>query len=215
MVNIEKMIFDLDGTLIDSKEVIINAVNHALPKIGLKKRSGEEILNFVGTGTRELIANISGLQQEEKIDKGTKLFKDYWTENFSRESTLFPHVIDVLEHYSGKEKLILSNGNLEIIRKILDSFGIRKFFVQLISGDDEDCLKPSTCPVEKAIDIKDGGQRDKTLLVGDMDVDIKAGRSAGIKTCAVTYGMGTIEKIKKADPDFIIDDISEMMDIFE
>ncbi|MGM0366297.1 MAG: HAD family hydrolase [Actinomycetota bacterium] len=215
MIGIDIIIFDMDGTLIDSRKVIVNAANYTLSRLGLEKKPDKDILKYVGSGIRDLIVDISDLKQDSLIEKGVELFKYYWSTNLSRESELFPNVEKVLKHFSNKHKLILSNGNMAVIEKALKSFRINNYFENLISGDDEDCLKPSTCPIGKAINITDKIKRKRTLMVGDMAVDIESGKSAGTKTCAVSYGMGTIEEIKEAKPDFIIDDISQLMDIFK
>ncbi|MCD5383486.1 HAD-IA family hydrolase [candidate division WOR-3 bacterium] len=87
-----------------------------------------------------------------------------------------------------------------------------KYFEDIVGGDDIGCAKPSPCPLDKIIhslNINKG----EAIIVGDMDIDILAGRKADIITCAVTYGIGKKEDIIKANPDFIIDDIMKLKDI--
>jgi len=215
MIEIDLIIFDLDGTLLDSKKVIVNAVNYTLYELGLKKKSGSQIIRQVGTGTSELIKKISGLKDMAGVEKGVKLFTQYWNNKLVGESRLFPNVKRVLEHFSDKRQFIVSNGSMMIIEKALENFKIKKYFQKIISGDDEDCLKPSTCPIDKAINIRDIEQKERTIMVGDMEVDIKTGKKAGIKTCGVTYGLGKTEDIKASKPDFLINDILQLMGIIK
>jgi phosphoglycolate phosphatase len=94
----------------------------------------------------------------------------------------------------------------------LKEFDILKYFKDVIGGDSDDCLKPSPCPLNKALEyFKE--KRDKSLIVGDMPVDIKTGKNAGIITCAVTYGVGEKEDIIKSKPDYIINDLIELKEI--
>jgi len=214
VLEIKIIIFDFDGTLFDSKKVIVNAVSHALSKLGMEKKSDKEIIKYIGKGTGYLIENVSGLKDKSLIDKGVKYFDRYWNSNLTKESGLFPGVKRVLEHFKAKTMLVISNGSKKSIKKVLENFGIEKYFKDIIPGD-EDCMKPSSCPIEKVINIEDRNQRTGTIIVGDMDIDIKSGKEAGIRTCGVTYGIGKIEQIKLLKPDFIIDKITDLIKILK
>lgn len=87
-----------------------------------------------------------------------------------------------------------------------------QFIDDLVGGDDTGCLKPMACPLDKGLDRLHDGARD-ALMVGDMMVDVEAGRTAGVHTCAVAYGIGILEDLKAVGPDFIIGDIREFKDI--
>lgn len=213
MINISLLIFDLDGTLVDSKKVIINSVNFALKKLNLKLKTYSEIEPHLGIGVDYLIKKVTESENTIIINKGTKYFKDYWTNHLGEESRLFPGVIDTLEYFKTKNMLILSNGTIEVVRKILEEFKLDKYFDDIITGDEEDCIKPTACPVDKALNIHNIKNKEETLITGDMDIDIKAGKEAGILTCGVTYGMGKRKDLIKSNPDFLIDKISELKSI--
>ena len=84
------------------------------------------------------------------------------------------------------------------------------YFEDIIGGDDAGCMKPSACPLDRVIRGFDIRDKEKVMMVGDMDIDVLAGKNAGVKTCAVTYGIGKREDIVKAAPDYIIDDFIEL-----
>ncbi len=155
----------------------------------------------------------------KRIMRGSSIFKDYWFKHITTDSRLYVDVVETLEYLKEKDLIITSNGVKEIIEKLLDNFKIKKYFKEIISGDEPDCIKPTACPLNMVFDIfaikKRNIGKEKIMIIGDMDIDIKAGKMAGIKTCAVTYGFGNREKIKKADPDFIIDNFSELRKIIE
>jgi len=93
--------------------------------------------------------------------------------------------------------------------------GIAAYFKNVIGDDNTSCLKPSRCQFDRLFEkttVKDKG---KVLMVGDMDIDVLAGRASGIVTCAVTYGIGKRQDIERAMPDYIIDDISQLKKIIE
>jgi phosphoglycolate phosphatase len=212
VTGIEIMIFDLDGTLIDSRKAIIDSVNHALRQLGLEEKSDENIIKYVGAGTHDLLKNISGLEEEDRIREAVNIFQEQWETNMLVDSRLFPNVKEVLKHFRYKDMAISSNGGKEIISKTLKHFGLRKYFSRVISGDG-DCLKPLACPLEKIIQLDT--MRPHSIMIGDMLVDIKAGKNAGMKTCAVTYGMGDTQKLRQEDPDIMIDDLNELIEVIE
>ncbi len=215
MVEIDLIIFNFDGTLLDSKRVIVNAANYTLNELGLKSKSSDWIIGHVGTSIRGFLKKIPGLEDISMIEKGVELFTRYWNNNLVKESRLFPNVKEVLEHFKDKSMFIISNGSMSVIEEALKKFKIKKYFQKVISGDDEDCLKPSTCPIDKAVNIKDIRHRERTIIVGDMEVDIKTGKEAGIKTCGVTYGFRKAEEIKASKPDFLINDILGLMEVIK
>ena len=219
MVDIKIILFDVDGTLVDSKKVIIDAANYTLLNLGFKQKKEEEILDYLGVEVSYLISRLTGSYDPALIIKGVKLFKGYWSEHITADSMLFKGVIETLDYLKSKEMIITSNGIKKVIERMLNNFKIRKFFKEIISGDEPDCIKPTACPINMVFDRFKLENRtvgkDRIMIVGDMDIDIKAGKNAGIKTCAVTYGIGKKKDIITAKPDFLIDDISELKNIIK
>ena len=211
MVDLKVICFDVDGTLVDSKNIIINSANHTLKNLGFNQKKEEEILGHLGFEISYLVSKLIDSDDSDLIIRGVDLFKDYWREHIITDSRLFDGVIETLDYLKNKDLIITSNGIGEVINKILDSFRIKKYFSEIISGDEPDCIKPTACPINMVFDqfkLKNRTiDRDRIMIVGDMDIDIKAGKLAGIKTCAVTYGMGKKEDSIEAGPDFIISSI--------
>jgi phosphoglycolate phosphatase len=207
MMDIDVLIFDLDGTLVDSKDVILQGINYALQRSSREPKTFAQILPHLGVNSPYLMAKIFETDDEALIRKSLDDFKYYWDTNLTKESKLFDGVIDTLEHFKGKKMLVLSNGVARVINTMLDSFGLRKYFSGIFTGDEQDCVKPSACPIEEA--FKEGffADRSKAMMVGDMVIDVSAGKEAGIKTCAVTYGMGQLPDLKKSAPDLLISEI--------
>jgi len=201
--------FDLDGTLVDSRRDIVISVNHTLKTLGLQEKVYDTVLSYVGTGLRNLIKESLGKENEKYLKHAMKTFQNYYGENVPIKATLYKNVKETLEHFKDKEKIIITNGSGEVAWHILRSFGIDKYFRNVFGGDDESCLKPSPCLINKAIQNLNYA-KSRMIMVGDMDLDILAGKAADVHTCAVTYGIGKIEDIVKARPDDIIDDIGKL-----
>lgn len=208
----DTIFFDVDGTLVDARKDIVRAMNHALKMLGRPERPFEEIVSYIGTGVKDLVRKSLGKENSSLVDKGTAIFADYYTAHPTDESVLYPHVKETLEHFKDKRKFIISNRYEAFADVALDNFGIRDYFEAILGGDDEDCLKPSACVLERAFS-KYNIDRRKAIIVGDMAIDVETGRNSGIKTCWVTYGLGKRADLKGLRPDFTIDDIAELKKI--
>ena len=212
MKSVDLIIFDLDGTLIDSRKDIANAVNFTLREVGLQEKSLSEISSFIGMGVEDLLRKSLGKKQDTVFDRAKGIFEEYYRKHSSDSSVLYPGVKEILEYFKDKRKIIITNRNYEFAALTLKAKGINDYFEEIIGGDDIACMKPSSCPLDKAmhrLDIDKG----KTIIVGDMDIDILSGKRAGIIACAVSYGIGKIEDIQKAKPDYIIDNILKLKEI--
>ncbi len=209
---VELIIFDLDGTLIDSRQDIANAVNFTLRKVGLTEKSLTEISSYIGMGVEDLIRKSLADKQSTLFKKAISIFEQYYRKHSTDNSTLYPGVKEILNFFKNKKKLIITNRNREFAILTLKTTGIYDYFEDTIGGDDTSCMKPSSCPLDRfsqRLDIN----KERTIMVGDMDIDILTGRRAGIITCAVTYGIGKIEDILRAKPDYIIDNLLKLKEI--
>ena len=228
MIDIDLMFFDVDGTLVDSRKDIANAVNHMLESFGMAGKPDDIIASYIGFGVKDLVRKSFGvgsdefaraiaakrLSSDEAVDEGEKAFVEYYAAHPAVDSTLYPHVIDVLEHFKGKHKYVLTNRYKRFADATLRALGIIGYFEDIFGGDDESCMKPSTCVVERiARDIK--VMHKNAIIIGDMDVDIMTGKNSGMKTCWVSYGLGKIDSVAHLKPDYIIDDMVELKGIVQ
>jgi HAD superfamily hydrolase (TIGR01549 family) len=213
-IPISLIIFDLDGTLIDSKSAIVSSVNLMLKQLGLPKLSAPKIVSYIGHGVKQLVRDSLGLRANELFEQAYKIYWKNLTSGVERESRLFPGVKPVLSHFKDKQLVVVSNSAEEVIRSVLKKRGIQEYFTAVFGGDDEMCLKPSACQIECALETLKIERR-RCMMVGDMAIDVLAGKAAGVFTCGVTYGIGKKGDIKRAGPDFMIDDIKKLIKIIE
>jgi len=121
MKYIELIIFDLDGTLVDSKENIVNAVNLTLKKIGLREKDKHEISSYIGNGTEYLIKKSLGESGNTILDKTLSVFENYYREHPADYSSLYPNVKKMLEYFKDKKKVVITNGKYELALLALKS----------------------------------------------------------------------------------------------
>lgn len=214
MLSLDVIIFDVDGTLVDSVNDIVKAMNYTLRKLGVKERRRETIASYIGTGVKDLVRRSLGRGNGRMSEKGVRIFSEYYVKHSADESTLYPHVREALEHFKEKRKFILTNRYRRFADATLKQMGIKDYFEEIIGGDDEECMKPSACILDRAFPrLKIN--KTKAMIVGDMAIDIKTGKNSRIKTCWVTYGLGKRKDIEKLKPDYIIDDIIELEKIIK
>ncbi|MCF7916914.1 MAG: HAD-IA family hydrolase [Candidatus Omnitrophica bacterium] len=213
MVQIDTVIFDLDGTLIDSKQDIIAAVNYTLEKTGNDSKSAQEITPFIGTGSKDLIRQSLGkTEDDQEVEEAHSIFVDYFRKHSYQKTVLFPHVKEVLDYLKDKNLFILTNRHKFLAKEALKHFDIYKYFKDIDGGDLDNCRKPSACPVDKFFATHKIDKK-KSMIVGDMDIDIKTGKAAGIYSCGFTSGIGDKKDIEAANPDYLIEDLIELKNI--
>ena len=214
MINADTIFFDVDGTLVDSRNDIAKAINYALSELGLKEKPGDLIVSYIGTGVKDLIGKSLGKDHSALVDRAEDIFSRYYVKHSTDESKLYPHVRDILEYFKNKRKFILTNRYERFADLTLRGLGVRDYFEDIIGGDDENCMKPSACVIDKVLPgLK--VDRDRSVIVGDMAIDIMMAKNSGMKSCWVTYGLGKGEDVKPLKPDYIIDDILELKKIIK
>ena len=213
MYPVDLLIFDFDGTLIESKWDIAAAVNLTLADLNIPQRSQEEIFSFVGDGIKRLLRLAVGEDNQERYDDALKVFRSHYLAHCLDRTKFYPGIETVLNHYSGKLKAIATNKSLEYTTKIVNSLGPHHFSY-IVGGDDGYGLKPDPRMLAKIMDELTVA-KDRTVLIGDSTNDINGGHNAGIKVCAVGYGMGDREKMSACRPDWFIEKPEELIGLFK
>ena len=210
---VDLIVYDLDGTLIDSADDIVRAVNHTLKELKLKPRTIEEVRTFIGEGVQSLVKKSLGEEQEIHFNKALMTLRAYYWDHLLDHTKCYPGVEDILNFFSKKKQAVVTNKPEKYSVKILEGLGILKFFSAVIGGDSVVTKKPSPEGVFRLLnDLKI--KPDRALIVGDSAIDIETGKNAKILTCAVTYGLGNQEAILAAKPDFKISRIEKLKNLF-
>ncbi len=213
-VPVQALIFDLDGTLIDSCADIAASLNYVLGRLNLPVKSPKEVQSFVGDGVKILFSRATGNADPALIDQAVALFRPHYLEHCVDQTVLYPGVRDVLERYRAKKCAVVSNKPLEMVDKTLEHFGVRHFFESVMGADSTPNRKPHPEPVQKTLErLK--VKPDAAIMVGDGTADMEAGAGAGVKTCAVTYGYRSRAELQKTKPDFFIESILELKNLIQ
>ena len=207
------IIYDFDGTLVDTLFDIADAVNLSLTELGLRVLSRETIRKYVGKGVERLMAQVINGTGCVDLELAVELFRKYYSKNLVNHTRFYPSGREILDHFSDKKQAICSNKPEEFVRNILVSLGSLDYFDAILGGDSLKSKKPDPEGLLYLLDCFKCSP-EQTLLVGDSPVDIATGKRAGIFTCIVSYGFGDPEEIVLAEPDYSIDHLSELKDLF-
>jgi phosphoglycolate phosphatase len=208
------LIFDLDGTLVDSKKDLTVSVNYIRQQFDLPVLTEEEIGRFIGNGAPMLIRRaLATHATEANVQEALQMFLSYYRAHMLDTTRLYPGVRQTLERLTDWELAVLTNKPVHFSCAMLDGLGIYKHFAAVYGGNSFDRKKPDPVGVYQILsDTK--GDRDRTWIVGDSAVDVLTGRNASIKTCGVTYGY-VAETFKDTPPDFLIDHFSDLESLID
>jgi phosphoglycolate phosphatase len=204
------LVFDLDGTLIDSKLDLALAVNAARADAGLEPIAHERIYSYVGNGAPVLIRKSLGAEaSDEQVEKSLQFFLTYYREHMLDNTRLYPGVAEALEEWAGDKKLaVLTNKPERFSRMILDGLDVGKHFARVYGGNTFETKKPDPFGLYRLIDEM-AVSAGRTLMVGDSAVDVQTARNAGVPSCGVTYGLQP-ETFREHPPDFLVDRLEEL-----
>ena len=207
------LIFDLDGTLVDSKLDLAQAVNATRSHMGMSVLDNERVYSYVGNGAPVLIRRAMGAQATEpQVQEALEFFLEYYREHYLDFTTLYPGVREALDRLrdGGKRMAVLTNKPVRISCAILDGLGVGGHFFQVYGGNSFDLKKPDPVGVHTLMQ-ETGIPADRTLMIGDSGVDIQTARNAGIASCGVTYGFQP-ETLVDPAPDRLVDRMEELAD---
>jgi len=206
---VRAFLFDLDGTLVDSKLDLTKSVNEMLRELGRAALDAELVASYVGHGAPQLIASALGAAStEEERREGLTIFLKHYERNKLEKTRAFPGVVDGLRMLEGTPMAVLSNKPTKMSREILEGLGLAHYFVGVYGGDSFEKKKPD--PVGALAILKElGATPGEAAMVGDSDVDVQTARNAGMLAVAVTYGFGKHDK-KNNRADVYVGSLTEL-----
>jgi phosphoglycolate phosphatase len=216
---VEALIFDLDGTLVDTAPDLLLATNHALSLIQRAPISMKQIREFVGLGAMNLIERgIAATGPELPRNDVLKLhsaFMDYYGSNIARDSVMFEGLPELLDQAraQGLKLGVCTNKVERLSRKLLEELKVDHLFGSVIGGDTLSVMKPDPEPLRAAA-RKLGADPAKIIMFGDSETDIRTAQNAGVPVIAVTFGY-TSKPVHHFKPDHAIDRYDEAWPIVQ
>jgi phosphoglycolate phosphatase len=209
----ELLIFDLDGTLIDSKLDLAHAVNATRAHMGMEALEFERVYSYVGNGAPVLIRRALGERASEaEVEEGLEFFLEYYRDHTLDYTCLYPGVKESLDRLSGagKQLAVLTNKPVRMSKFIVEGLGVAARFFQVYGGNSFDFKKPNPIGVETLM-RESGVSRESTVMIGDSAVDVNTAINAGVMSCGVTYGFQP-ETLANPKPDLLVDRMEELVD---
>jgi phosphoglycolate phosphatase len=218
--SIQLVIFDLDGTLIDSRLDLVHSVNAAIRHIGRKELPEDVIASYVGDGAPVLMQRALGGEavDEALVHKGLEFFLSYYREHKLDHTKIYPGIDEALTSIQGsrngspRKLAVLTNKPVNPSRVIVEALGLSKFFVQVYGGNSFATKKPDPEGAHTLL-VECGVPAERAVIVGDSHTDVETGKNAGLWTVAVTYGFAP-HTLEAVHPDVIVDTPQELGTVF-
>lgn len=207
------LIFDLDGTLIDSQRDLANSVNASRDHLGLGPIEDQLIYSYVGNGAPVLIRRALGPEAPQTdVDKALEFFLHFYHDHMLEHTRLYPGVRLALDrlHEAGHRLAVLTNKPWRISEAIVEGLGLKAHFQRVYGGNSFAEKKPHPVGIDTLVSELNW-PRETTIMVGDSSVDIRTARNAKVMACGVTYGFQP-ETLKTDPPDLLIDNMTELAD---
>jgi phosphoglycolate phosphatase len=218
--SIKLVIFDLDGTLIDSRLDLVHSVNAALRHIGRPELPDDIIASYVGDGAPILIQRALGGEtiDDGLVRKGLEFFLSYYREHKLDHTTVYPGISEALARVQNssngtpRKLAVLSNKPVGPSRAIVEALGLRPFFTEVYGGNSFSTKKPDPEGARKLLE-ESGVPAEGAAIIGDSHTDIETGRNAGLWTIGVTYGFAP-HTLNDASPDVVVDSPQDLAALF-
>ncbi|MCS7041193.1 MAG: phosphoglycolate phosphatase [Bryobacteraceae bacterium] len=205
------VIFDLDGTLVDSVDDLCNSVNAARAYMGLPPLPHDLVASYVGNGAPVLIRRAMGPEaSEEQVQEALSFFLSYYREHMLDHTRPYPGVVETLEtlHGQGVKMAVLTNKPQRFSRDLCAGLGLAPYFFQIYGGNSFEQKKPDPIGIRTLMQ-EAGAKPAETWMVGDSATDVLTARNAGVRSVGVTYGISP-QTLKETPPDFLIDSMTEL-----
>jgi len=199
------LIFDLDGTLVDTKVDLAAATNQMLASFGLPQLSVQQVADSVGHGARVLVERALGQAHQHLVADGFAIFMEYYAAHLLDHTQIYKGIEALLAatHARGIPLTVLTNKPEAPSRALLAGLSLGAYFTAIVGADTLPTKKPDPQGVFYLQRLT-GVDLNKTLLIGDSRVDCETGRAAGVMTCGVTWGFGAKE-LAALPPQFLVD----------
>lgn len=205
------LVFDLDGTLVDSQRDLADAVNATRAWMGLEPLPPVTVAQYVGNGAPVLVQRALPDAGKEDWSRGLKYFLEYYRDHMLDSTVLYPGVREALDQLHAKRVplAVLTNKPIRFTLQMLEGLGLDLHFFRVYGGNSFPEKKPDPAGLN-ALVAESGADRARTIMIGDSAVDVETARNAGVQACGVRWGFQP-ETFIASPPDFLIADMRELI----
>jgi len=211
--NVDFVVFDLDGTLVDSRKDIAQAVNYGLETVGGSRLDEKMIYPLIGVPLEDIFLRLLPGELREHAEAASEVYRKYYFEHCADNTTVYDGVLECLDKLSPLPLAIATTKMTFQARQVVEKLGLSSHF-KVIMGCDNIPHKPHPAVLHLVVAAlkMDGASG---LMVGDTIYDIQAGQAASMLTCAVTYGIGSLEDLESANPDVLVSTLAQLPAVLE
>lgn len=206
------IVYDLDGTLVDTREDIVLSANHMRDCLGLPPLPQQAICRFVGLGLQRLVQNCLDTEDPARVEQGIKIYRAFYTEHLLDHTALYPSVKPVLDYFLARAQAVVTNKPDPYSTRILTALGVAGYFTDIIAGNSGWPKKPDPESLQALME-KRKVRPDETLLIGDSPVDIETGTRSGVHTIGVVHGFSPREELESAGPADLVEDFERLLEL--
>ena len=210
-IAVDLIMFDLDGTLADTGPDLADAVNYTRAHFKLDALPNDMVYAHVGYGVEHLLKH--SLPQQQPFQEVMRVFLARYENHLLDKTVLYPGVLAALDYFCDKRRVVVTNKMHRLSVAIVRGLGVEDRFDAILGGDSVSDKKPHPALLNEVLRRYPVPVR-RALMVGDGDTDVEAGKRAGVVTCGVTYGLGNKKDLAAAQPDFLIEDLTRLSDLF-
>lgn len=209
-----KILFDLDGTLTDTSEGIINSVSYALSKLGIEAGDKTRFYKFIGPPLRNGFEEVCGLKGED-VERCVTYYREYYSEKGVYENRLYDGIKELLKrlYESGRSILLATSKPERFAVEILEKHGIKRYFSHISGADMEGKRDKKTDVIARALELGKITDLSDAVMVGDRLYDIEGARKFGMASIGVLFGFGGRCELEEAGADYIAESAEEIYEI--
>jgi len=218
-MNYHCLLFDLDGTLVDSRADLTTSINLMLDELGRAPLPLERVVTLIGEGVRLLVERAlrttqASAPQDAEIDRATEIYRRHYRVHLLDQTRAYPGVHETLAALRHLPKAVVTNKPYDFSLHILEALDLRPHFEVILGGDSLPERKPSAQPLLEAA-RRCGQAPAESLMIGDSRIDILAGRAAEMRTCGFVGGFRGREELVAAGADVLIERFEELRAVVE
>jgi len=211
MKNYTHLLFDLDGTLTDSEEGIINALTYALDRAGIQEHDVDKLRSFIGSSLMKSLQDAYHLSKE-RAEEIASYYRSYYTEKGVFENKLYPGIPELLYDLkkAGKYLIVATSKRTTGAKQVLDIFNLNEYFDLVVGGSPDGRISEKTDIIRHVFSKTGDEIKKNAVMIGDRKYDVIGARENGIDSIAVMFGYATKEEIDQAKPTYRVDTVNEL-----